>query len=207
MSNTLKFWDRMAAGYAKKAIGDEAAYQHKLEKTQGYLKPSDRVFEFGCGTGGTAICHAPFVQQIIATDGSGKMLEIAKQRQSDAKVENVEFRLLNVDQQDVPDGPYDMILEMSIIHLLADRRLVLGKIYTALEPGGYFVSSTICMGNSLRLLRLFLPIGNWFGLLPKIGFFTDDALVDELEAAGFSIEYRHKANKDAAVFIVAKKVG
>jgi len=54
---------------------------------------------------------------------------------------------------------------------------------------------------------LVLPIGGWFGLLPKIGFFSDDALAAELEEAGFSIEYRHKPNKDVAVFIVAKKLG
>ena len=36
------------------------------------------VLEFGCGTGGTAIIHAPYVKHIRAIDISGNMIAIAK---------------------------------------------------------------------------------------------------------------------------------
>ena len=54
-----RFWDRVAEGYAKKPVADEAAYQKKLQVTRDYFRPDMEVLEFGCGTGSTAIAHAP----------------------------------------------------------------------------------------------------------------------------------------------------
>ncbi len=34
MTETNRFWDRHAKGYAKRPVADEAAYQRKLEVTQ-----------------------------------------------------------------------------------------------------------------------------------------------------------------------------
>ncbi len=49
------------------------------------------VLEFGCGTGTTAITHAPYVKHIRAIDISSNMIEIA-QRKADAKnIKNVTF--------------------------------------------------------------------------------------------------------------------
>lgn len=61
MAHAACFWDRIADRCARKPVADEAAYQRKLEVTRGYLRPDMEVFEFGCGTGTTALHHAPFV--------------------------------------------------------------------------------------------------------------------------------------------------
>jgi cyclopropane fatty-acyl-phospholipid synthase-like methyltransferase len=66
MSKHSKVWDRFAKGYAKKPVADEDAYQKKLQITRGYLKPDHKVLEFDCGTGSTAIAHAPHVKHIRA---------------------------------------------------------------------------------------------------------------------------------------------
>ena len=71
MSQTSKFWDKIAEKYAKRPIADEAAYQRKLAVTRDYFRPDMEVLEFGCGTGTTAINHAPYVKHIRATDISG----------------------------------------------------------------------------------------------------------------------------------------
>ena len=63
-----RFWDRIAKKYARTPVADEAAYQKKLDITHGYFRPDMRVLEFGCGTGSTAIAHAPFVKHIHAID-------------------------------------------------------------------------------------------------------------------------------------------
>jgi methylase of polypeptide subunit release factors len=49
------------------------------------------VLEFGCGTGSTAIAHAPYVKRILATDVSAKMIEIARANAERAGIENVTF--------------------------------------------------------------------------------------------------------------------
>lgn len=68
MKSAQTFWDKAASGYAKSAIKDEKSYHKKLAVTQAYLRPDWSVFEFGCGTGTTAILHAPHVRHILATD-------------------------------------------------------------------------------------------------------------------------------------------
>ncbi len=75
-----------------------------------------------------------------------------------------------------------------------------------LKPGGVFISSTACLGGALPVLRVILPIGRFFGLLPLVKFFTVEELERDLTDAGFRIDYRWQPGKRKAVFIVAKKV-
>lgn len=53
MTRSTRFWDRIAARYARKPVADEAAYQKKLAVTREYLRPDMEVLELGCGTGFT----------------------------------------------------------------------------------------------------------------------------------------------------------
>ena len=205
MVDQAKFWDRMANRYSKQPISDEDAYQKKLDVTQSFLKPTDALFEFGCGTGGTALKHADFVESILATDISANMLEIAEERRRQAGIENVSFQQFNVESTPIEAGTYDAVLGMSILHLLGNREAVLKNVWNGLKPGGYFISSTVCIGTSLGILKLILPLAKPFGLLPNVQFFAEEGLVSELEAAGFQIEHRFRPDPKAAVFLVAKK--
>ena len=64
------------------------------------------VLEFGCGTGSTALAHAPFVRHILATDISEKMLEIARAKAADGSVHNVTFQQGTLDDLDKADGTF-----------------------------------------------------------------------------------------------------
>jgi len=98
MSNSAKFWDKTAEKYSKDPIADEAAYQKKLQVTQEYFKPDMEVLEFGCGTGGTAIIHAPYVKHIRAIDFSSNMIEIAKAKAEAENIKNITFEQSNIDE-------------------------------------------------------------------------------------------------------------
>ena len=80
MHHSAKFWDKIAERYSKQPIADEAAYQKKLKVTQEYFQPDLEVLEFGCGTGSTAIIHAPYVKHIRAIDISSNMIDIAQDK-------------------------------------------------------------------------------------------------------------------------------
>jgi len=205
MAEQAKFWDRMANRYSKQPVSDEAAYRQKLEITQRYFKPMDSVFEFGCGTGGTSIAHAPYVGSILATDVSSKMLEIAEHRREKAGVTNVSFQQFDIEKTTIDREAHDVILGMSILHLIGNKADVIKSVWNGLKPGGYFISSTVCIGTSLGILRFILPIAKPFGLLPNVQFFKEDDLVADLEGSGFVIEHRFRPKPDAAVFLVAQK--
>jgi ubiquinone/menaquinone biosynthesis C-methylase UbiE len=206
MAQPSRFWDRHAKGYAKRPVADEAAYQKKLKVTQEYLKPDMEVLEFGCGTGTTALIHAPFVRHIRATDISGKMIEIARAKADAGGVKNVTFEQADIDQLNADDAIYDVVMGHSILHLLEDRQSAIAAAYRMLKPGGVFVSSTVCLGGTMPLLRFILPIGRFLGLLPLVKFFTAEELEGDLTEAGFQIVYRWQPGKGKSAFIVAKKV-
>ncbi len=202
---TARFWDRIAERYAKKPVADEATYQKKLQITRANLRPDMDVLEFGCGTGSTALAHAPFVKRILATDISAKMIEIAERKAKAANVANVDFRCVGIDEFDAADGRYDAVLGLNILHLVADRDAVISKVHSMLRPGGVFVSSTACLGDSLAVFTYIGPIGRILGLLPFLRVFTLKDLETSFLAAGFEIEQTWQPGKHKGVFIVARK--
>lgn len=203
MTKPGRFWDMIAKRYSKQPIADEAAYQKKLKVTRKYFHPSMKVLEFGCGTGSTAILHAPHVKHIHAIDGSWKMIEIAQGKADAKNIKNVTFEQLTIEKLNVPDQTLDIVLGLSILHLLDNKEKVIAKVYKMLKPGGIFVTSTICIGDTKKFFRFIAPIGKLFGLTLKV--FTTKELEDSLTDAGFKIDYQWQPSKDKAMFIVAKK--
>jgi 2-polyprenyl-3-methyl-5-hydroxy-6-metoxy-1,4-benzoquinol methylase len=83
---------------------------------------------------------------------------------------------------------------------------IIAKVHKMLKPGGIFVTSTACIGDTMmRFLKFIVPIGKFFGLMPQVMVFTTKELEDSLTDAGFEIDYQWQPGKGKAVFIVAKK--
>lgn len=202
---SARFWDRIAERYARRPVADEAAYQNKLRITRDYLRPDTEALEFGCGTGSTALVHAPFVKRILAIDVSSKMIEIARRKAATSGVANVAFRRAAIEEFSAPDGSFDVVLGLSILHLLEDRDAVIAKVRGMLKPGGVFVSSTACIADTMKLFKLVAPVGRRLGLIPLVKIFTTAELLDALARAGFEIERQWRPGRGKGVFIVARK--
>ena len=200
-----KFWDRFAARYAKSPVSDQATYEKKLKITRAYFSPESKVLEIGCGTGSTAIAHAPFVGHIHATDISPKMIEIAKAKAGG--VGNISFEAVGIDDINLPEAGYDVVLALNILHLMPNMEEVVAQMARLLRPGGVFVSSTACMGGGAKLLKLVLPAGKALGLLPPVRFFDERTLLAAHAKAGLKIEQRWQKTPKSALFLVAKKAG
>ncbi|NQW12052.1 MAG: class I SAM-dependent methyltransferase [Alphaproteobacteria bacterium] len=207
MSEPSAFWDRMAERYSRKPVADEAAYQKKLRITRSYLHADMEVLEFGCGTGSTAITHAPYVKHILAIDISSKMIEIARAKADAAKVANVTFKQAAIDDFSEADRAFDAVMGHSVLHLVEDRDGIVSKVHRMLKPGGVFVSNTACLGDRMKFFKFIGPIGTFLGLMPMVKVFTTQELIDSLTGAGFAIDRQWKPDKAVSVFIVAKKAG
>ncbi len=205
MTTATKFWDKIADKYSKQPIADEASYQKKLKVTQDYFNPDMSLLELGCGTGSTAIVHAPFVKHIRAIDISSTMIKIAQDKAEAQNIENVTFEQLTIEELEAEDGTYDAVLGLSILHLLENKEEALAKIYKILKPGGLFVTSTACLGDNMSWFKIIAPIGRFLGFFPLVKVFTVKELVTSLIDAGFGIDYQWQPGKNKAVFIVALK--
>ncbi len=205
MATPTRFWDKIADRYSRSPIKDEGAYQKKLDVTRRYFTPDSEVLELGCGTGGTAILHAPHVKHYRATDISKRMIEIAEGKRASGGAENVSFEQASLEDIDVAEDSLDAVLALSLLHLLEDRETAIGKVHGMLKPGGVFVTSTACLGDHMRWFKLIAPIGRFFGVFPVVRVFTQQELKDSMIRAGFEIDYEWRPGKGAAVFMVAKK--
>jgi len=206
MTDTSKFWNKIARKYAETPIRQQEAYQAKLDHTQTFFKPNTRLFEFGCGTGTTALYHAPKVASILATDISSEMLAIADEKKAKAGVENIQFKRWNIDTDPIPDVGFDVIMAHSILHLVEDMPSALQKTNDMLKPGGLFISSTVCLGDWNFVIRLALPIMKLIGKAPKtVSFFKKEDLREAFLTSGYEILDLPKKDWGAAQFIVAQK--
>ncbi len=133
------------------------------------------------------------------------MLEFANAKLEENNVSNVTFECAGIDGFEAPDQTYDVVLGLSILHLLEDKQAVISKVYKLLKPGGIFVSSTVCAGDTMKFLKLIVPIGRLLGLMPVLKIFTSKDLEDSITEAGFEIDHRWQPAKGKAVFIVARK--
>ncbi len=205
MSDGAEFWNKRAGKYAQRPVTDQATYNKKLEITRTYFRDDSEVLEIGCGTGSTALAHAPYVKRILATDISPAMIDIARDKAEAAKLDNVTFETRAFGSRDIKESNYDVILALNLLHLLEDPQAAIAAAYRGLKPGGVFVTSTACIGDMSWYFRIIAPIGHFFGLIPLIKVFTQAQLVQSVIEAGFEIDQEWLPKKNAAVFIVAKK--
>ena len=204
-TDDARFWNRAARGYAAKAIGNPDAYARKLAATRRFLNPDSKVLELGCGTGSTAIQHAPHVAQILATDFSEEMVQIATDKAAAEDIQNIEFACCSA--REALELPFeaDAVLALNLLHLLPDWQAVIQQAHRRLKPGGLFVSSTLCMTEVAPWLRWLLPLGRTLRLLPQISFFSRDQLLEAVTETGFETELTFSADPRNGLFMVGRK--
>lgn len=110
------------------------------------LQPGWRVLEIACANGNFARRIAPNVAEVIATDISPRMIELARQR-TPTSVTNVDFRVIDASDTDalgtLGDAPFDAaVCNMAIMDMPAIEPL-LATLRRLLKPGGTFVFTTM----------------------------------------------------------------
>ena len=207
-ANDAQFWDRAARKYAASAVADIAGYERTLERTQHYLKGNETAFEFGCGTGTTALRLAPSVGRIVATDLSSEMIAIAREKANAEGCRNATFEVARPEAAAWPDGTFDVAFGFNVLHLVEEREVALRGVHRLLRPGGIFISKTPCLKEMNPLLRIALPLMQLIGKAPYVAFLSVEDLEREMSDAGFEIieRARHATRgKDARPFVVARK--
>lgn len=208
MQSTATFWNKIAPKYASSAISNEQVYTRKLKITQSYLKPDMRVLEFGCGTGTTALHHAPFVKEYVATDIAREMIRIAEKKRSDNGVANVKFSVGTINSAWEQKQQFDAVLGLNVLHLLPDWRTQIETIYSLLAAGGLFITSTTCLNENLRLswLRFVAPLCRTLGVLPTLAFFKKREFGDCIIQTGFEVVHDWTPGSSPATsFLVCRK--
>lgn len=190
MNITTKFWDRAADNFEQQ----EARYPHlharNIEKARKYLSANDLALDLGCATGTKTIELAGDVREIQGIDISPKMVAAAQRNAATRKVQNVHFTQATIFDSQFEPGAFDVILAFGILHLLKDLPATLQRVHALLKPGGWFISSTACMGQDdaiLHWINRILSIPARIGLFPTLQFLKIPELEAAITHAGFSI--------------------
>ena len=205
LEKDARFWDKIADKYNKRPVGDEETYQHKLRLTQAFLTSEMDVLEFGCGTGSTAILHAPHVKSIRAIDVADNMLKHGRTKAAQAGVTNITFEVASIEVLPEDGSKYDVILGLNILHLCRNPRAVTQKVRRMLKPGGLFVQSTACLKNMGPLARVFIPMMQVIGKAPYVNFMSSRELRQILDSEGFHIVEKHTPDNSVTDFLIARR--
>ena len=212
MNKSEEFWDGASKNYDKTEERFEYIHSRSRENTKRFLKGSDTVLDYGCGTGTAACQFSSQVKEVHAIDISSKMIEIAREKAEATKVENVRFEQSDIFDSKYSNESYDVILAFNMLHTVLSPQDVMLRINELLKPEGLFISVTPCLRQrmsflvnlQIQLVRVLCKLG----LIPiPIRRITSPEVEDLLETGGFQSIESEEIYKDASsYFVVAKKL-
>jgi 2-polyprenyl-3-methyl-5-hydroxy-6-metoxy-1,4-benzoquinol methylase len=178
--------------------------------TKKYLNPSSVVLDYGCATGSITLEIASMAKEIHGIDISLNMIEIAKRKADERNIKNISFARAAIFDETLGRESFDVILSLSILHLVEDSAQVMDRVNQLLKPGGIFISATPCLGEKTFLSVLMnIPIFllSRVGVIPSITFFSASSLTESITHADFQmIEQKDlSARPLRECFIVARK--
>jgi 2-polyprenyl-3-methyl-5-hydroxy-6-metoxy-1,4-benzoquinol methylase len=172
MNKSEKFWDLLSKIYDEETQRFEQMYIKTAELTKHYLSKNNVVLEIGCGTGTLTNDIANCVKVIHAIDFSTRMIDIAKRKANECKINNIEFKQATIFDVKYKGESFDVILAFNTLHCIEAVEITISRIYELLKPEGLFISVTPSSGSEKKTFKEFLQILRYIlFILSRIGFF------------------------------------
>jgi len=134
-------WEAMAPAWDDRHAYFEQTARPVTERMLERLAPArgQTILELAAGTGITGFAAAELVGpggRVIVSDFSKAMVETAERRAAELGLGNVEFRVLDAEQLDLPDDAVDGVLCRWGYMLIADPAAALAETRRVLRDGG-----------------------------------------------------------------------
>ena len=170
-------WDRL-----RTELFGEHFYSHSL---LALLDRSWVVGDLGCGTGQVTERLAPFVERVVAVDGSAEMLSAARARLR--KHKNVLLRKGVLEKLPIQDASLDAAVLMLVLHHLPAPIAVLSEARRVLRPGGKLLIVDMYPHQREEYKQQMGHV--WLG-------FSEQTMKKHLAAAGFDLGAIHSLSPD-----------
>lgn len=124
------------------------------------IGPGDRVLDVAAGAGEPAISAAKRVRptgSVLATDISPNLLAYAQRAAAAAGQTNVETRVMDGEQLELPDAAFDAVLSRVGLIYFPDQQRALAGIRRVLKPGGRVAAMVYASAEQNRFFSI--PVG------------------------------------------------
>jgi 2-polyprenyl-3-methyl-5-hydroxy-6-metoxy-1,4-benzoquinol methylase len=206
-----KMWNQLAKNWDTPGVSLGENDLKIVERTKKYLSASSVVLDYGCATGSIALEIAGIAKEVRGIDISSNMIEIARRKADERNLKNIGFTRATIFDESLRQESFDVILFLSVLHLVENPIQVMGRINQLLKPGGVFISATPCLGEKVFvsvLMNIPVFVLSKMGLIPPITFFGASNLAATITNEDFQIIEQ----EDLSVrplrecFIVARKM-
>ncbi|HUX28523.1 MAG TPA: metalloregulator ArsR/SmtB family transcription factor [Terracidiphilus sp.] len=141
------------------------------------LMPPMTIADLGTGEGAFALLLAQRAKKVIAVDSSAKMIEVGRDQAQRHGVENVEFRLGDMEEIPIGEAEVDLVFFSQSLHHALHPGRALEEAARILRPGGRIVVLDLAKHRFEEARELYAD--EWLG-------FSEAELEAMLEKAGFS---------------------
>ena len=135
------------------------------------------VADLGAGEGTLAQMLARQAERVIAVDLSPKMVEFGRDLAARHELQNLEYRLGDIEQPPLDDASVDLAFLSQALHHAGSPEKALTEAFRILKPGGKLVVLDLLQHNFEEARELYADV--WLG-------FGEGELATMLEKAGFT---------------------
>jgi ubiquinone/menaquinone biosynthesis C-methylase UbiE len=142
-----------------------------------WLMPPLVIADLGAGEGAFAVLLAERAKKVIAVDNSSKMIEVGREQALRLGIDNVEYRLGDMEEVPIGDAEVDLVFfSQSLHHALHPARAV-EEAWRILAPGGRIVVLDLVKHRFEEARELYAD--EWLG-------FSEAEMEAVLEKTGFT---------------------
>src|SRR3984957_10313577 len=142
-----------------------------------HLMPPMIIADLGAGEGAFALLLAQRAKKVIAVDTSAKMIEVGRDQALRHGIDNVEYRLGDMEELPIDSGSVDLVFFSQSLHHALHPERAISEANRILAPGGRIVILDLVKHRFEEARELYAD--EWLG-------FSESELEAMLEKSGFT---------------------